>query len=380
MRVILITPACVEYSVELANALSAQRGVDVKLLMPKDYVTTYLRHHLNKILRENIDTCLFAEKSLDIKTLPSVYRIIKYIYEVKPDIIHIQEFGNVVTWLALPFISKCPVVATIHEPEPPLHQIALSRIRRDMRVALSKIFIKYYDKLIVHGEYLKRLAMSNFKRKREDVHVIPHGELSIFQKFDSKYAEQQSNSILFFGRLTSRKGFEYLIEAQPLIRQAIPDARIIVAGQINLTEYRKLIVNEDSFEMHSRFIPYDEVGEFFQRCALVVLPYTDASQSGVIPVAYAYGKPVIATNVGSIPDVVENGVTGFLIPPRNARALAEAIIKLLKNNELRVEMGRNAYKKAKEDLSWERIAIKTIAVYQEAIEAHRDRRIFRKHT
>jgi len=381
MRVLLITSAVVEYSIELANALSAQSDIDVKLIMPKDYVTKYLQYPLHNLLRENVDARLFAcEGNRAIRNLPSVYHIVKYINHVKPDVIHIQEFGNVLFWLTLPFISKFPVVATIHEPEPPLHQIILSRIRRFLRVTLSKIFTKYYDKMIVHGEYLKQLAMANFRRKREDIHVIPLGELTIFQKLNGKYTLPQSNSILFFGRLTDRKGLKYLLEAQPLITQEIPDAKIIIAGEIDLSDYRKSIVNEGSFEIHSRFIPYDEVGEFFQRCALVVLPYTDASQSGVIPVAYTYGKPVITTNVGSLPDAVENGVTGFLIPPRNARALAEAVIKLLKNDELRIEMGKNAYKKAKEDLSWEKIAIQTIAVYKEAIEVHRDRRGFWKYS
>jgi glycosyltransferase involved in cell wall biosynthesis len=97
------------------------------------------------------------------------------------------------------------------------------------------------------------------------------------------------------------------------------------------------------------------------------LPYIEASQSGVIPTAYGFKKPVVVTSAGSIPEIVDDGITGFIVPPKDVNALAEAIIKLLKDRELRRKMGENAYKKLKKDLSWDNIAEKTIQVYKETI-------------
>jgi glycosyltransferase involved in cell wall biosynthesis len=92
----------------------------------------------------------------------------------------------------------------------------------------------------------------------------------------------------------------------------------------------------------------------------------------VISSAYGFKKPVVATDVGSIPEIVDDGVTGFIVPPKNPEALAEAIIKLLKDEKLRKQMGENAYKKLKTDLSWDNIAEKTIEVYREAINEHKN--------
>ena len=107
---------------------------------------------------------------------------------------------------------------------------------------------------------------------------------------------------------------------------------------------------------------------------MVVLPYIEASQSGIIPIAYAFKKPVVVTNVGSIPEVVDDGITGFIVPPKDPDALASAITKLLRDDKLRKEMGESAYRKMEEELSWDKIADKTIEVYREMVNQHKSKR------
>ena len=128
------------------------------------------------------------------------------------------------------------------------------------------------------------------------------------------------------------------------------------------------MVNKDKFIVYNQHIPNEMVAELFQKAGVVVFPYKDASQSGVVPLAYAFKKPVIITNVGSLPEVVDDGITGYIIPPGDTQKLANAIINLLKDDEKRKQMGENAYKKATEELSWDRIAETTIKVYQKALE------------
>ncbi len=162
---------------------------------------------------------------------------------------------------------------------------------------------------------------------------------------------------------------EYLIKAEPLITKEVPDAKIIIAGMgEDFKKYENMMINRDNFIVHNYRISYKEGAELLQRCSLVVLPYIDASQSGVIPTAYGFKKPVVVTDVGAIPEIVDDGITGFIVPPRNTEALADAIVKLLKNEDLRKQMGETAYKKLKTDLSWDNIAEKTIEVYKKAIE------------
>jgi glycosyltransferase involved in cell wall biosynthesis len=97
---------------------------------------------------------------------------------------------------------------------------------------------------------------------------------------------------------------------------------------------------------------------------VVVLPYVEATQSGVIPVAYSFGKPVVATTVGGLPAQVDDGKTGYLVPPRDERALADAVVRLLCNRDLRRQLGANGKRKVTAECSPEIVARNTLAVYQ----------------
>ena len=136
--------------------------------------------------------------------------------------------------------------------------------------------------------------------------------------------------ILFFGRIWKYKGLEYLIHAQPLINAAMPNARIVIAGQGDDFEpYRRMMPQPDRFEVHNRHISAADRDALFRQATVVVLPYIEATQSGVIHFANSYEKPVIATRVGALPDAVDDGVTGVLIEPRDSRAIADAVVALL---------------------------------------------------
>jgi glycosyltransferase involved in cell wall biosynthesis len=87
----------------------------------------------------------------------------------------------------------------------------------------------------------------------------------------------------------------------------------------------------------------------------------------VVPIAYAFGKPVVATRVGGIPEVLDHGQTGLLVPPGDPKSLAEAIITILQNRDLRTRMGQRAQEKAENSLSWSSIAASTVRVYERAL-------------
>src|SRR5512146_668340 len=95
------------------------------------------------------------------------------------------------------------------------------------------------------------------------------------------------------------------------------------------------MVHPDRFLVLNDRICDEQRAELFRNASVVVLPYIEASQSGVVPLAYQYGKPVVATHVGGLPEAVENGRTGLVVPPRDERALASAILRLLGDAELR---------------------------------------------
>jgi glycosyltransferase involved in cell wall biosynthesis len=358
MKIVCFTSWFYDYTIQLANALSKKEAV--MLMLPN----RVLKEELDNS-GENIQSCLFKYPKHNYypTLLSTAFGIIKEIKTFDPDVIHSQVL-NPLLCLVLPFLKKYPLVTTFHDVK--LH------VGEEKLLYLFIFYYarKYSDQIIVHGEKLKEQMIKEYNIPIEKVNAIPIGEHEVapFKKYERKEIKEDENMILFFGRIWEYKGLEYLIKAEPLITKEVPDAKIIIAGTgEDFKKYENMMINRDNFIVHNRYISYKEGAELFQRCSLVALPYIEASQSGVVPTAYGFKKPVIVTDLGSIPEIVDDGVTGFIVPPRDPEALADAIIGLLKDEKLRRQMGENAYKKLKTDLSWDKIAEKTIEVYEKAI-------------
>ena len=352
----------IDYQIQLANALCKKETV--MLVIPA-----------NKLPREHLGS---IDKKVDVYLLgrgkpwyhPISLLIFKDFLEMvkkfEPDVIHIQGQGSIFCLFIYPDLSKnYPLVFTLHNVKPHLGRTSLR-----LKILWYYLAKRYFNHVIVHGEKLKEQMIKEYNLPNEKVHAITIGEHEVapFKKYERKDLREDGNLVLFFGSIYKYKGLEYLIKAEPMITKEMPDAKIIIAGTgENFKKYERMMINRDNFIVYNRYIPYKEGAELFQRCSVVVLPYIDASQSGVIPTAYGFKKPVVVTDVGSIPEIVDDGVTGFIVPPRNPEALADAIVKLLKDNKLRKQMGESAYKKLKDDMSWDKIADKTIEVYKEVI-------------
>ncbi len=152
------------------------------------------------------------------------------------------------------------------------------------------------------------------------------------------------NILLFFGLIRPYKGLPRLLEALPLILQKV-DCTLLVVGEFYEEKNRCLHLIHTlglTSRVHviDRFIPDDEVSLYFSAADLVVLPYESATQSGIVPIAYAFERPVVATRVGGLPEVVQDGETGFLVEPRNSTALATAVIRFFEEG-LETRLRRN---------------------------------------
>jgi glycosyltransferase involved in cell wall biosynthesis len=137
--------------------------------------------------------------------------------------------------------------------------------------------------------------------------------------------------MLFFGFVRKYKGLEYLIRALPDVLRNIT-AQLLIVGEFweDREPYLKMIKElevQQNVTVVDRYAPNEEVGVYFSAADVVVLPYADATQSAVVSLAYAFDKPVITTAVGGLPEVVTDGETGFVVPPRDHAALAAAIVK-----------------------------------------------------
>jgi glycosyltransferase involved in cell wall biosynthesis len=171
--------------------------------------------------------------------------------------------------------------------------------------------------------------------------------------------------VLFLGRIVAYNGLEYLIKAEPAIRKEIPDAKIIIAGSCDdFSHYESLMVNKDSFVVYNCWVEDKRISYLFSKADVVVLPYIEYSKSDNIQLAYAFKKPVVASRLGSISEYVFDGKTGFLIPPMDSEALANAIIKILKNTDLAKDMGENGFRLMREGfISWPNIVSEAMVIY-----------------
>jgi glycosyltransferase involved in cell wall biosynthesis len=277
------------------------------------------------------------------------------LFREKPSVIHFTE-PNLWSGILLPFLHELPVVTTVHDVHSHLGSRSL-----DHDFA-QKLHVFFSDRLIVHGEKSREELKQNYK-----CDIIPHGDYSFFARLRSDEPSEEEGAVLFFGRIEPYKGLKYLIEATHIVSQKLPNVKLIIAGSGDISRYEGLIVDKRVIEMHNRYIPDSEVPIFFRRASIVVLPYIEATQSGIIPIAYAFGKPVIASRVGDIPDVIESEKTGILVESGNSKVLANAMIRLLTNEQLRNEMGFNARRKMETELSWRIIAGRTVEVYRKAM-------------
>ena len=227
--------------------------------------------------------------------------------------------------------------------------------------------------IIVHARQNKEQLIQYFQLKPEKISVLSVGNnlaLSKGLKSDKDVRIPLGKKvILFFGIIEPHKGLMTLIRALPDIKKSVGNVFLLIAGQPfesvsqYLIEIKRLRL-EDSVKLKFGYVPVEEISGIFNVAHIVVLPYSRASQSGVVLSAYNFGKPVVATSVGGIPEIVCNGKTGFLVLPDNSRALARVVIRLLKDDELREKMGKEALEYVQRNHSWRTIAEKTEFIYR----------------
>jgi glycosyltransferase involved in cell wall biosynthesis len=350
------------YTANLANALSETQEIHFllgKRLMNENYYSRNIKFQYVSSPRSYFKMFLLSMNPF------TYFKLIKTIKSVDPDVIHV---ATPFLWIALvlPFLKKYPIVITEHDPAPHSGTTILVKLYVDF----SKWIIrKSADAIIVHGNKMKQIVAEAGVEENK-IWIMPHGEFSFYRKWSSDKIKERK-VVLYFGTIREYKGIQYLLKAAPIVHSLCPDCKIVIAGSGNLNKYLPANEVPDYFEVYNRFIPDEEVAGLFQQAAVVVLPYIDGTQSGVVPLAYSFGKPVVVTNVGSIPESVDHGKTGYIVPPRNAEAIAEAVANLLNHDELRKIMGKNAITKLEKELSWSRIAEETIAIYKHVVMTHK---------
>lgn len=366
MRICLVAVHFAEYSSRLALALAEQHEVLLILSHP-NFVG-----EMDGVMPETNErlTVLTLPHRMSIKVLVgNAFALVKQIKAFKPDVIHLQEVTRDYQVFALPFLKRiAPIVATVHDPSPHSGMEAKrhARSRHRFYQPWSRSF---YDWAIVHGEGLaKDLQAATPNLPIERICVVPHGPLGPMAP--PAMAPEHGN-LLFFGRIHAYKGLRYFIEAVKDLRLRGFKVKGVIAGQgSDLPPYRAEILNEPALELIEGFIPRAKAFELFAQAQLSVLPYTDGTQSGVAAMSFGFGRPVVATRVGALPELILDGVTGVLVEPRNGKMLADAIANLLEHPAAYDVLASGVSESIAGPLSWRAIAETTVRVYANACKAH----------
>ena len=336
--------------------------IDIDRIFPKTGVfPAHIYPGLN-MFQEYIDMEKFyvatrtSDKSYSLSYLKKTLSIWKFIRENDFDVVHTTcLFG--LRRLLFYFLGK-KIITTIHDPFPHTGENNI------MSYFHRKLAVKFSSGIVLLNEKQKDDFCNAYKVEPEKILVSSLGVYENISLLASDMVEKKTDNVLFFGRISPYKGIEYLCEAMQLVRKEIKDATLTIAGSGNLYFDITPYLSQGYIEIHNRFIRIDEVATMLNQCSLCACPYTDATQSGVIMTSFALGKPVVASDVGGLSEVIENEKSGLLVEPRNPEALAGAIIKLLKNPSILERMEdyiRSTYYSG--ERSWHNIAEAYMSLY-----------------
>lgn len=253
-------------------------------------------------------------------------------------------------------LRKIPFIVVCHNVFP--HE------RFPMDRFLTRLVLQHGSAFVTHSKSDAEDLKSIIQKPVCETTVLP--TFNGFKMQDMSYAEAREKLhipdnrklLLFFGFVREYKGLRHILRAMPEITKNDPDIRLMVVGEFGSDKDSYLALIEEcgianSVDIVDGYIPDKEIEPYFAACDLVVLPYESATQSGIVQIAYSFEKPVIATEVGGLPDVVTDGKTGYLVPPQNPEALAEAVLRYFRENR-KAAFSENVRAEA-DRYSWDRM-------------------------
>lgn len=344
-----VSPQHINRSVVNFHTLLSKTGVYEAMEFPElSIYENYLNLEKIKVINiantKNWQFCAFKILREMVKKMDKEY-----------DLIHLTRLPQ---WFEFPFFSlRGKVVLSVHDPIPHSGQSFKKKFLSDCARSITYRMLKNFI-IFNKGQRDDFIAAYNLKKKN-----VITSRLSCYtclQPIAKKHIKKENDKyILFAGRITRYKGLQYLLPSFKRVHEKFHDVKLIIAGSgdfcFNVKEYQKL----DYIEFRHRFIPDVELVELIKGCLFMVCPYTDATQSGVIMSAFAFGIPVLATNVGGLPEMVVDGSFGRIIAEKSESAIFDGICELLSNEDKVRSYSRNIILEyGNGSLSWKVIAEK----------------------
>jgi glycosyltransferase involved in cell wall biosynthesis len=313
------------------------------------------------------------------------------------NVVHSQSTGACGFFIKNKRDKKIPVIAAFHgtpydEIRSLLNTLSLKHPINSVKAALLIIkwinsyaewlrFTSFIDGAIATSNEQEKILRRYFFVKKEKIYKVFNGiDIDLFRPIQNsfilnKYNITNEQILLCVARIVVDKGIQNIVRAMPLILKEIPNTKLMIVGDGNYMPTIRKLVKKYDLEEHvifTGFVKFKELPYYFSACDVFVNP--TIRQNGydlTIVEAMACGKPVVVSNLGSVPTVIEHDVNGILVPPGNIDMLRKKIVKVLKDKKLASRLGNAARKKVVKEFNLDKMVENTIKVYEDVIRKHK---------
>ena len=356
-----------QYQVKWLAEGIAEQGEEIYLLTPND-ASAYIEQKNDYPKNVNLT---FGKSHFS-----NIIKFRKVIQQIKPDIIHAHTIIPDGFYVLLARgLSKTPLIITSHG----IDIVKIKEINYGYRLnpiysLIIKGVLKRCDKHVVVSNAMIKYA-SDAGSSHDKIVVIPNGIPSRkevaeekVELIKEKYNLQDNYCILTLSGMRPIKGLEYLIRALPIVLKE-HNVHLLMACKGEYEAYIKALIEKFNLSKHITFLGFvsgEEKLALLKACDIFCIPSVFESFGIVILEAMQYGKPVIASEAGGMPEIIDNGKNGLLVPPKEPKKLADAICLLLDDENLRRTLGREAERSVNK-YSIENVARRYIEIYEEVL-------------
>lgn len=391
MRVAYLpAPGCLDQALPLARELS--RSVELHLVLeisPRAWVNNalglphpglapgvhdgaaFLRQHLPRHALTDLSGLASARlavypSGLSLTTLRVSMEVARAITDFAPDLLHFEgESARTLSWL--PLVGR-RFVLSVHEVTVPRGS-GYSEIRVAKRVLIPRA-----AHIIARGTVCAHEIDRRYHVSSGSMSVVPLGPPDYFRAWQTQAAPAtvRRKCATFFGRLTPRKGVDVFIEAARRLAEVMPQTDFVVAGLPErgvIPPPAQKLATSCSLQVLPRRLAPRDVAELLSRTTVLVAPYRHARQSGVVMTAYAFGIPVVASDIPGLRDQVRTGVSGLLVAAGDPEALAAAVGAVLADSEARDRLSQGALRMSETECGWTAIVGRTVGAYRSVLDA-----------
>ena len=325
------------------------------------------------VLKRQDDGKLRFFKIYDIPLVPQVLFYFLQLFRLhnkqKIDVVHTHDSIAFFASYMFGKITKTPNIFTFHASIfSQGSENAYGRIQTKIFKITNRFAARYADKLICVSKEMIKCA--RFAGAADNKLILFYNPIDLSLFYPCKIKMRKNEKIcLYVGTLRPEKGIEYFVEAIPKVMERICDVKFIIVGNGPIRNDLDKLIKAKKIEQSVNLVghvPRHEIVEYYQKADVLVMPSLREAQGIVALESMACGLPIIASNIGGIPEIVKDNFNGFLVPPANISALSDAIVKVLSNPDLRRKLSNNAIDSAKE-FSWRNNIERINKVYIETI-------------